>query len=120
MAIDIQSEILEWYNTNEAGESASSVSSSVWSEFYESLTSKASAEKYGYKTATLASGPAYIEEDHGGSEGDGEIRFVVFSVGGQFFQVDGYYASWDGTTWEDTEPYEVFPEEVTVIQYARK
>ena len=120
MSIDISSEILEWFNTNEVEEEATSVDREVWGEFYESLTSKASAEKYGFTTATLASGPAYIEEDHGGSEGDGETRFVVFSVGDQFFQVDGYYASWDGTTWEDTEPFEVFPKEVTVIQYERK
>lgn len=120
MTVNIEQEILDWYNVNDIGVEASSVDSEVWNEFYESLHTKAHTETYDWaKTAVLPSGPAYIVEDVGGGEGDGEERYVVFQVADQFFQVDGYYASWDGTTWEDTTPYEVKPKEVTVIQYER-
>lgn len=117
---NITQEILDWYNVNDVGAEATTVDTEVWNEFYESLHTKETVERYDWaSTATLPSGPAYIVEDHGGGEGDGEERFVVFQVGDQFFQVDGYYASWDGTTWEDTTPYEVKAKEVTVIQYVR-
>jgi hypothetical protein len=120
MAVNIEQEILDWYNVNDIGVEASSVDSEVWDEFYESIHTKEHTERFDWaKTAVLPSGPAYIVEDVGGGEGDGEERYVVFQVGDQFFQVDGYYASWDGTTWEDTTPYEVKPKEVTVIQYER-
>lgn len=42
--------------------------------------------------------------DVGGGEGGGETRFVVFSfaddTGTKYFRKDGYYASYDGTTWD--------------------
>lgn len=118
---NISKEILDWFNEPAEDESdkATHIDSEVWNEFYDSISSKAYIEKYGYKTATLESGPAYVEEDFGG-EGQGETRYVVFSVGEQFFRVDGYYASWDGTTWEDPTPEEVIAKPVTVIRYERK
>jgi hypothetical protein len=112
---DISQEILDWYNVNETDETAEHVYE-AWEDFYEALSSKEHIAKYGYNTAVLPSGPAYVVEDFGG-EGQGETRYVVFQVGEQFFRVDGYYASWDGTTWEDPTPYEVTPKEVTVIRY---
>lgn len=117
---NIKQEILDWYNEPiEEGDVKETRISNVWEEFYYSLSTKANCEKYDYKTGTLESGPAYIEEDFGG-EGQGETRYVVFSVDGQFFRVDGYYASWDGTNWESASPYEVEAKEVTVIKYERK
>lgn len=113
---NISQEILDWYNVNETDEVAENVDE-AWDDFYESLSSKESVEKFDWCHApVLPSGPAYLVEDFGG-EGQGETRYVVFSVGDQFFQVEGYYASWDGTTWEDPTPYEVTPKEVTVIRY---
>ncbi len=118
---NIEQEILDWYNVNETGEVAETVHE-VWNEFYENLSSKEYVERNAGKswgsTPVLPSGPAYTVEDFGG-EGQGETRYVVFSVGEQFFRVDGYYASWDGTTWEDPAPYEVKPVEVTVIDYQK-
>lgn len=117
---NISQEILDWYNVNDVGVEATSVDSEVWGEFYEAITTKEHTERYEWaNTATLPSGPAYVVEDFGGSEGDGEERYVVFQVGDQFFKVEGYYASWDGTTWEDTTPFEVVGKPVTVIQYER-
>lgn len=120
MAIDIKQEILDWYNENETGEKSDELDSEVWDEFYYSLTSKDYAERNpAATTATLASGPAYTVEDFGG-EGMGDTRYVVFSVGDQFFQVYGYYASWDGTTWDNPTPFEVEPVQVMVTEYREK
>jgi hypothetical protein len=118
---NIEQEILDWFNEPEEQEhrKETSIGTSVWWEFLDALRTKDAADKYGYKTAMLASGPAYVVENVGG-EGQGEIRYVVFQVGDQFFQVDGYYASWDGTTWEDPTPYEVEAKEVVVIKYEQK
>ena len=118
---NITQEILDWFNVNETEEVATNIDE-AWEEFYDNLSSKEYVEKNaGNKwgtTAVLPSGPAYVVEDFGG-EGQGETRYVVFSVGDQFFRVDGYYASWDGTTWEDPTPEEVVAKEVTVVRYER-
>lgn len=118
---NITQEILDWFNVNETEEVATNIDE-AWEEFYDNLSSKEYVEKNaGNKwgtTAVLPSGPAYVVEDFGG-EGQGETRYVVFSVGDQFFRVDGYYASWDGTTWEDPTPSEVVAKEVTVVRYER-
>jgi hypothetical protein len=121
MTVNIKQEILDWYNepAGSEEEKETSINSEVWEEFYWAITTKERADAHGTKTATLESGPAYSVEDFGG-EGQGETRYVVFQVADQFFRVDGYYASWDGTTWEDPTPYEVEPREVTVIRYERK
>lgn len=116
---NIEQEILDWYNVNDTGETADTIHE-IWDEFYDNLHTKEYAERnvgqpWG-NVPVLPSGPVYLVEDFGG-EGQGETRYVVFSVGEQFFQVDGYYASWDGTTWEDPIPYEVAPKEVVVIRY---
>lgn len=114
---NITQEILDWYNVNDVDEKATSITDEVWDEFYEALYTKESTEKHEWaNTPVLPSGPAYVVEDFGG-EGMGEDRYVVFSVGDQFFKVDGYYASWDGTTWEDPTPFEVAAKPVTVIKY---
>lgn len=119
MAIDIKQEILDWYNENETGERTEYMDE-AWEDFYYALANKEYMAKHpNATTATLASGPAYEVEDFGG-EGQGDTRYVVFSVGDQFFRVDGYYASWDGTTWESPNPYEVEPVQVMVTEYHRK
>lgn len=62
-------------------------------------------------------GLAKIVENFGG-EGQGDDRWVVFEVNGRLYEKDGYYASYDGTTW-DGDLYEVKPVEVTVTKYHR-
>jgi hypothetical protein len=59
-------------------------------------------------------------QDVGGGEGDGELRYAVYSftdkTGTKYFRKDGYYASYDGTTW-DGAFREVTPHERVVIFY---
>lgn len=114
MSIDIQQEILDWYNdTDQPGiTKKDEYDRQVWSEFYESVA-------WG-DTPLLASGKTKLEEDHGGGEGDGEERWVVFSVNGQYFEVVGYYQSWEGTEWDDLTIREVEPVQVQVTQFKRK
>jgi hypothetical protein len=117
----ITEEILAWYNDNDEAVKATTLDDEVWGEFYETLSAKEYVEKYDWATtAVLESGPAYIVQDVGGGEGEGEERWVVFSVGDKLFQVSGYYSSWDGTTWEDVTPREVEAYEVSVTRYRRK
>lgn len=67
----------------------------------------------------LPSGQVKLIEDFGG-EGLGEVRYIIFSVGDRIFRVNGYYASWDGTTWEDPTPEEVVAKEVMKVEYVTK
>ncbi len=59
-------------------------------------------------------------QDEGGGEGEGETRFAVFSftdeTGTRYFRKDGFYASYDGTTW-DGDFREVTPKEKVVTFY---
>lgn len=66
----------------------------------------------------LPSGSAKFVKRYGG-EGKGEKYWVIFSVGDELFKVDGYYSSWDGSSWDDAEMYKVEPVEVTVIEYRK-
>lgn len=58
-------------------------------------------------------------EDFGG-EGQGDTRYCVFkfedSTGVKYFRKDGYYASYDGSTW-DGDFKEVTPQERIVTFY---
>lgn len=55
-------------------------------------------------------------ESVGGYEGAGEDMSVVFKVGDQFFQQDGYFDSWGGDRW-DGELTEVKPKLVQRTEY---
>jgi hypothetical protein len=107
---DIKQEILDWYNSQLESDEKVEYFDEVWPEFYEEI--------WGSGSVTLASGDTKTLEDFGG-EGQGDQRWVVFAVGDKIYRVDGYYASWDGTTWEDPTPYEVKPVEVTVVKYKK-
>jgi len=58
-------------------------------------------------------------EQVGGGEGDGEHTHVVLKTEatGQFFRINGYYYSYDGTTWDDSRLFEVRPVTKTVVVY---
>lgn len=44
----------------------------------------------------------------------------IFQVGEQYFRTEGYYDSWNGTSWDDADIWEVVPKEVTVTEYHKK
>lgn len=70
---------------------------------------------------TLPSGELKHVTQEGG-EGEGTEYFYVFSLGDQLFRVDGYYASWDGTTYHNyaNTISEVEAVPTVVIQYNKK
>lgn len=60
--------------------------------------------------------------DEGGYEGAGEhvekvLKYVSEEEGDIFIRIQGYYSSYAGTTWEDSEFEQVFPKNVMVTQY---
>lgn len=54
--------------------------------------------------------------DSYGGEGQGDERWVVIRFGDRYFRKDGYYASYDGTTW-DGDFREVKPTQKTITVY---
>lgn len=58
--------------------------------------------------------------DEFGGEDMGSQRWIIFRVGEDYFQVFGYYNSWDGDNWEGAELEEVEPFERTVTSYRKK
>lgn len=123
---DIKQEIVDWFNDNIEGESTEYLSSYAFREFLEALSAESEVGKpFSWRegvvtTAVLASGPAYLEADVHGEDGNYEARYIVFSVGDQLFEVAGYYSSWDGDNWDGAEPFEVESYEETVIRYKKK
>lgn len=67
----------------------------------------------------IPSGTVKFVDEFGG-EDMGSQRWIVFRVGEDYFQVDGYYNSWDGDNWDSAELVEVVPVERTVTQFMRK
>lgn len=61
--------------------------------------------------------PIEVVADHGGGEGSGEERWIVIKVDGRLFRKDGYYMSYEGSTF-DSELREVSPvvKEVTFYE----
>lgn len=115
-AQQVKDEILDWFNDNEEDYNEEEFDYDVWTEFLETLNSKATIEKYPtWGTPVLASGPAFkVDED------SGEDGYVVFSIGDQLFSVDGSFNSWDGGEWEPENLHEVEAYEVSVTRYKRK
>lgn len=112
-AKQISQEIIDWNNV-EYPEQSTEYFESAWSEFLEALKEWESDPP----EVPLPSGPAKFLKKFGG-EGKGEEYWVIFKVGDELFKVDGYYASWDGISWDDAEIYKVAPVEVTIIEYQR-
>lgn len=107
----ITQDILDWYSKQSSEEE--SYFGDAWSEFREEIEWNSSEEG-----VQLDSGKATLVERFGG-EGKGEEYWIIFKVGEETFKVDGYYSSWDGVNWDDSEVYKVKPVEVTVIQYEK-
>lgn len=66
-------------------------------------------------------GTVRVVENFGG-EGQGDQRYIVFKLTDEFgdehfFKVDGYYASYDGSSWDGSELYQVTPREKTITVY---
>jgi hypothetical protein len=70
---------------------------------------------YGTKEWHTADYSVKLEDEFGG-EGKGDEYYYVWSIttkdGTQYFKVDAYYSSWNGTHWDDAELTEVEPVEV--------
>lgn len=66
----------------------------------------------------------FTEEKHGGGEGDGEEYWIVLNVTYQgsvsFWQIPGYYQSYDGGELEIDNIFEVKPVEKMVIVWEEK
>lgn len=62
--------------------------------------------------------------DNVGGEGEGDHRHLVFQLTPtdgneevQYFKLDGYYSSYAGTEWDDSDLYEVRPKQKTITVY---
>lgn len=66
---------------------------------------------------TLPSGKVEIVKQWG--SGDGGDITAILGIGDQYFQLTGYYSSWDGNDFNDTV-IEVEPKEVTVVRFFPK
>jgi hypothetical protein len=111
---ELKSELDEWYATLDKAYD------NVFGELEDSLT-------YSRDTnVTLPSGRELKFIVQEGGEGEGDSYFYVFSIGEdddeQLFRVDGYYASWDGVTYDDYSDTLTEVEAVIVptVQYKRK
>ena len=45
--------------------------------------------------------------------------YVVFQIGDELWRMDGWYASYEGSNFDDAVPYKVIAKEVTVIDYVK-
>jgi len=58
-----------------------------------------------------------------GGEGEGDHRHVVYYLEDHdiFIKLDGYYTSYDGTSWDDIDQlYEVVPQQEVITVYKKK
>lgn len=95
--------------------------SGIWDEVDYVLRKYDNKERrYVPKPVTIRDIEVACSESVGGHEGDGEVRYIVVSISDgtdtRWFRKDGYYASYDGTTW-DGVLREVKPVEKTVTFY---
>lgn len=110
MTINVEQEIIDWYNSFEDADDKADYFYEAWSEFQDFI--------YG-GSAELPSGLTATELERFGGEGKGDQYWVVFQIGDKIYRVDGYYSSWEGANWDSAEPYEVKPVEVTVVKYKK-
>lgn len=67
-------------------------------------------------------GKIELKEDVGG-EGEGDHRHVVYYLEDHdvFIRLNGYYTSYDGTTWDNiSDLHEVFPQQRVITVFEKK
>lgn len=87
---------------------------------------KDNVDDWSYESGPVSIGGGWIyevEERFGGREGAGETHWIVFSLekdgNKRYFEIDGYYGSYDGAYLDGT-PYEVVPGEKVVTVWNAK
>lgn len=78
----------------------------------------------GYWEELVLPGYTVDEAEQYGGEDKGSTYYVVYKVTDSdgascLIKADGYYSSWDGTTWESDCAYEVEAYEKTVTDYRK-
>lgn len=88
-------------------------------EFVETLAESAWSGKNteDFRVALNGVGVAILVAGKFGEEGGGENIWFVFSINDELFQINGYYASYDGSNWDDSNVEAVKPKEITQIIY---
>lgn len=122
-AAQIEKELIDWHNAQEDKDSDYFEETEY---FYEAWgTSDYSIYEHLYPlgntkpTIEIPSGKVQILRETGGSD-EGSHRSVILTVGEQYFEIEGYYTSWEGDNWDDATLTEVEPKEVKVIRFFPK
>lgn len=110
-AAEVEQQLIDWYNKET--ESTTESFETAWEDRIRDLLGWHNGE------VEIPAGTAKYVAEFGG-EGQGDTVWVVFEVNGQYFQVFGSYASWDGEYWYGAKVIEVEPQLVTVTRYVRK
>jgi hypothetical protein len=123
-AKQIEKELIEWHNAQEDKNEDYFEETEYFSEAWG--TSDYSIYEYLYPlgrskkpTIEIPSGNVQIFRETGGSD-EGSRRSVILTVGEQYFEIEGYYTSWEGDNWDDATLHEVEPKEVKVIRFFPK
>lgn len=113
-AAEIKQEIIDWVNQKNGSTYGPDSFASVFYDFHEEIDWRDTEIE-------LPSGTVKKVEGEDAGEGDYSADiYIVFSVNGQLFRVDGHYESWAGSEWEANDMYECAPVQVLVTQYQRK
>jgi hypothetical protein len=89
-------------------------------EFIEAMEGYSIRRSEGVPSVELSLGKAEFVDAKWGAEGEGEYIWVVFRIGDELFQLDGYYGSWDGSSWEEGSVSAVEAKEVVKTIYVAK
>jgi hypothetical protein len=60
----------------------------------------------------LSIGTATLVDAKWGEEGGGEHIWIVFKIGDDLYQINGFYSSWEGPEWNDSTIIPVKAEQV--------
>jgi hypothetical protein len=110
----IKQEIIDWVNQKDGSTYGPDEITRVFYDFFDTLNWRSTEIE-------LPSGTVKLVEAEDAGEGDYSADiYVVFSVNGQYFRVDGHYESWAGSEWDANDLYECAPVQVLVTQFQRK
>lgn len=68
-------------------------------------------EKYEISGDVTGFEPDYLNEEP-------SHREVIANIDGRFYSINGYYDSWAGTNWDDSDWKKVYPHTRTVVVYS--